>query len=243
MIKIEKLSFSYEKGNELISDLSLEIEKGQSVGLIGANGAGKSTFMRLLLGNLTGSGSITINGTLVSKENQAQNYSDIGYLFQNSDHQMFMPTVYEDLLFGLLNNGVFKEEADRRIDDVLHKLDIVHLKNRYNHKISIGEKKMAALATILAMEPQVLLLDEPTAGLDPCNRRRVIRIINELPQTRIIASHDLDMIADTCDEVLLLNNGKLAAKGKALEILHNKNLLEANRLELPLSFTEDSSLQ
>ena len=148
---------------------------------------------------------------------------------------MFMPTVYEDMIFGPKNYGLSKEETDKKIDEVLQLLGIQDLKHRYNHKLSGGEKRMTAIATVLAMEPEVLLMDEPSAALDPYNRRMVINIIKQLPQTKIITSHDLDMILDTCDRVILLGNGKVVADGECREILANRELLEENRLELPLS--------
>ena len=151
---------------------------------------------------------------------------------------MFMPTVYEDMIFAPLNYGLSKEETEMRVDAVLDKLGLQELKHRHNHKISAGEKRMAAIATILVMEPEMILMDEPTAALDPYNRRTVIKTIRELSQTKLIASHDLDMILDTCERVILLSKGEIAADGPAREILRDKALLEAHRLELPLSLTE-----
>ena len=146
---------------------------------------------------------------------------------------MFMPTVYEDMIFGPLNYGLPREEVDRRVDEVLARLDLEYLKHRYNHKISGGEKRMGAIATILAMEPAAILMDEPTSALDPYNRRIVINTIRSLEQTKLIASHDLDMILDTCDRVILIAGGRIVADGPAMEILSNRELLEANRMELP----------
>lgn len=146
---------------------------------------------------------------------------------------MFMPTVYEDMIFGPLNYGKSREEADRLVQNVLEKLNLVHLKNRQNYKMSGGEKRMAAIATILAMEPEVMLLDEPSTALDPKNRRRLINILKTLPTTKIIASHDLDMILETCERVLILNKGKIVADGPVKEVLRNRELLEKYDLELP----------
>ena len=159
----------------------------------------------------------------------------LGFVLQNSDHQMFMPTVYEDMIFGPLNYGASREEAEARAPAALERLGIPELKHRHNHKLSGGEKRMAAIATILAMEPEAILMDEPTAALDPYNRRLVIRIIRSLAQTKLITSHDLDMIRDTCSRVILLSGGTIAADGAAETILRDRALLEANRMELPLS--------
>ena len=149
---------------------------------------------------------------------------------------MFMPTVFEDMIFGLLNYGMSRKEAELKVDEVLGSLGQENLKYLYNHKISGGEKRMAAVATVLAMEPEVLLMDEPTSALDPYNRRIIIKTVHNLPQTKIITSHDLDMIYDTCERVILISGGKVAADGSSEEILRDKELLEANRMELPLRF-------
>ena len=237
MIGFQNVDFSYEKDRKVLHDMSFSIGKGESVGLIGANGAGKSTIMKLLLGLLgPDSGKVMIDGIEVKKETLGDIRAKLGFVLQNSDNQMFMPTVYEDMIFGPLNYGLPREEADRRVDEVLGRLGLEYLKNRYNHKISGGEKRMAAIATILAMEPEAILMDEPTSALDPYNRRIVINTIKGLPQTRLIASHDLDMILDTCGRVILISEGRIAADGPAREILTDRELLEANRMELPFCF-------
>lgn len=237
MIDFQNVSFAYEKGDPVIDGISFTIPSGESVGLIGANGAGKSTVMKLLLGLLQGEGTIRVGGTPVIKENLAKIRAGLGFVMQNSDNQMFMPTVYEDMIFAPLNYGLSREETDLRVDRVLTQLGLEKLKHRHNHKLSGGEKRMAAIATILAMEPQVILMDEPSSALDPRNRRIVINLIRSLGQTKLIASHDLDMILDTCSRVILLSEGRIAADGPAEEILRNRELLEANRLELPLSLS------
>lgn len=241
MLKFEHVSFSYEKERPVLRELSFQIAPGERVGLIGANGAGKSTLMKLLLGLLPcRQGKIYAGELPVSRENLAQVRRTLGYVLQDSDNQMFMPTVYEDMVFAPLNYGLCREDAEKRVDAVLERLDLTELKYRYNHKISGGEKRMAAIATILAMEPAVLLMDEPTTGLDPYNRRTVIQTIRTLPQTILIASHDLDMILDTCNRVILLSQGVIAADGPADVILRDRELLEKNRLELPLCLSRHS---
>ena len=237
MIDFQNVSFAYEKGDPVIDGISFTIPSGESVGLIGANGAGKSTVMKLLLGLLQGEGTIRVGGTPVIKENLAKIRAGLGFVMQNSDNQMFMPTVYEDMIFAPLNYGLSREETDLRVDRVLTQLGLEKLKHRHNHKLAGGEKRMAAIATILVMEPQVILMDEPSSALDPRNRRIVINLIRSLGQTKLIASHDLDMILDTCSRVILLSEGRIAADGPVEEILRNRELLEANRLELPLSLS------
>lgn len=235
MIKFENVNFAYERENPVIRDLSFCIGDGEAVGLIGANGAGKSTVMKLLLGLVQGEGRILIDDMEVRRENLAQVRKKLGFVLQNSDNQMFMPTVYEDMIFAPLNYGMSREDAEKKVDAVLDRLGLQYLKHKYNHKISGGEKRMAAIATILAMEPEAVLMDEPTSALDPYNRRVVINTIRELDQTRIITSHDLDMIMDTCSRVILISEGRLVADGKAGDILSDRALLEANHMELPLS--------
>ena len=235
MIEFQHVSFAYEKNRPVLQDLSLKIGDGEAVGLIGANGAGKSTVMKLLLGLLQGEGKILVDGIEVGPKTLGEIRKKLGFVLQNTDNQMFMPTVYEDMIFAPLNYMLSREEAEARVDAVLVRLHLEDLKHRYNHKISGGEKRMAAIATILAMEPEAILMDEPTSALDPFNRRIVINTICELEQTKLIASHDLDMILDTCDRVILLSKGRIAADGPAKEILSDAALLEQHRMELPLS--------
>ncbi len=236
MICFENVSIAYEAGKQVLSDMSFTIRDGEAVGLIGANGSGKSTLMKALLGLLPHDGSIQVDGLEVRKENLKEIRKKIGLVLQNSDNQMFMPTVFEDIMFAPLNYGMNREEAEKKADQVLDAMGLMELKHRHNHKISGGEKRMAAIATVLAMDPEVMLMDEPTSALDPCNRRVVINTIRRLPNTKLIASHDLDMILDTCERVILLGGGCVAADGAAEDILKDRRLLEQNRLELPLRF-------
>ncbi len=234
MIEFQQVNFAYEKERPVLRELSFRIGKGESVGLIGANGAGKSTVMKLLLGLAAPTaGRVLVDGIQVGKKTLPEIRRKLGFVLQNSDNQMFMPTVYEDMIFAPLNYGLSREEAERRVDAALEKLGMQALKHRHNHKISGGEKRMAAIATILAMEPEAVLMDEPTSALDPFNRRQVINTIRELKETKLITSHDLDMILDTCERVLLLSGGQIVADGPAEEILRDKALLEAHRMELP----------
>ena len=217
MIEIRNLTFAYEKDNPVLK--------------------GKSTLMKVMLGLLDGSGSVIVDGTPVTQNTLAEIRRKLGFVLQNSDSQMFMPTVHDDMLFGLLNYGIRREEAEKKVSQVLDTLHISYLKDRYNHRISGGEKRMAAIATVLAMEPSVLLMDEPTSALDPKNRRMIINTIRSLKQTRIITSHDLDMILDTCSRVILIDEGRIIKDGTAEEILKDRELLEAHSMELPLSFS------
>ena len=234
MIELKHVSYAYEKDRPVLRDVSFTIGDGESVGLIGANGAGKSTLMKALTGLVTAEGEIDVDGVRVEKANLPQVRRKLGFVLQNSDNQMFMPTVWEDMLFAPLNYGLSREEAEARADAALERLGLGAIKHRHNHRLSGGEKRMAAIATILAMRPSVILMDEPSATLDPVNRRTVIRAIGRMEQTCLIASHDLDMILDTCSRVLLLSGGRVVADGPAEAILRDRALLEAHRMELPL---------
>ena len=234
MITFDNVSFAYEADAPVLKGVSFHIMPGEAVGLIGANGAGKSTIMKLMLGLLPCTeGEIHVDGVRVEKKTLPQIRRTLGFVLQDSDSQMFMPTVYEDMMFAPRNYGLSKEEAEQKVDAVLEQLHLTELKHRPNHKISGGEKRMAAIATILAMEPKAILMDEPSIALDPLNRRTVINAINGMTMTKLIASHDLDMILDTCSRVLLLSGGQLVADGSADQILRDKALLEQNRMELP----------
>ena len=230
MIKFDNVSCEYEREIKVLKDVSFEIETGDSVGLIGANGAGKSSLMKALLGLIDYEGDIFVDGVRVDSKSVNEIRRKVGFVLQNSDNQMFMPRVYDDMRFGPINQGLSKEETDKRIDDVLNRLGIEYLKDKYNHKISGGEKRMAAIATVLAMQPEIVVMDEPTVSLDPYNRRQVIAAIKALNETKLIASHDLDMIAKTCNKVILLAASKVVAMGSAQTILNDDELLIANRL-------------
>ena len=233
MIRFENVSYSYPGGDRALDGLSFSIRSGEQVGLIGANGAGKSTLMKAALGLIKTEGTITVDGMEMNGENLAQIRRTIGYVLQDSDNQMFMPTVLEDMIFGPMNYGETREAAETMAREALAMLGISHLENKHNHRMSGGEKRMAAIATILAMKPKVMLMDEPSAALDPRNRRVLIGNLNRLPMTKLIASHDLDMVLETCDRVILISGGRIVADGPAGEILRDRALLEENNLELP----------
>ncbi len=233
MLQFDKVSYSYPGGSPVLKEISFKIEEGEQVGLIGANGAGKSTLMKAALGLIGVDGTIRVDGLEMNRNNLSAIRRVLGYVLQNSDNQMFMPTVLEDMIFGPINYGMSRADAEKLAEDTLKQLHMEYLKDRHNHRMSGGEKRMAAIATILAMEPKIMLMDEPSAALDPRNRRMLINMLNELPVTKIIASHDLDMIMETCDRVILINDGRIVADGETLTILSNKQLLEENNLELP----------
>lgn len=233
MLVFDHVSVFYG-GTQVLRGLSFSIRDGEQVGLLGANGAGKSTLMKAALGLVPYTGSITVDGLPVTRENLPAVHRKLGYVLQDADNQMFMPTVLDDMLFGPMNYGLSRAEAERQADETLASLHMEHLKLRHNHKMSGGEKRMAAIAVILAMKPDMLFMDEPSTALDPRNRRTLIRVLRQRPETKLIASHDLDLVLETCSRVLLLAGGRLAADGAAGEILRDRTLLEENGLELPL---------
>lgn len=241
-IDVENVSFGYEKGKEILREISLHASETDSIGIIGANGVGKSTFLKMLVGlNLDFTGSIRIEEIPVEKGTLAQIRSKIGYVFQDSDSQLFMSTVYEDVAFAPRNYGKSEEEVERLTMRALGQVCMEGRKDRQIYRLSGGEKKLASIATVLAMEAKLMLLDEPTVALDPKNRKNLIRVINGLPGAKIIASHDLDFVYDTCQRVVLLYKGEIAADGDAEKILTDRKLLETHGLELPLSFSRKFS--
>lgn len=235
-ILVKDLSFSYQKGNEILEHINFSLKEGESVGLIGANGVGKSTLLKLFVGLAAGyEGSLVIEGLPVVKKNYKEIRKKTGYVFQDSESQLFLSTVYEDVAFGPRNYGFSEEEVEKRVMEALKKVGLTQLKDRHIYRMSGGQKKLASLATILSMEPEILLLDEPSVVLDPKNRRNLIRILNEIGSAKIIASHDLDFIMDTCERTILLHDKKIIKDGDTKEILSDQKLLEENGLELPLS--------
>lgn len=234
-IQCKEMSFSYTRDIEVLHQISFTVESGKSVGLIGANGAGKSTILKLFVGLLSGyEGAISIQGMPVCKKNLTEIRKKTGYVFQDSDSQLFLSTVYEDVAFGPRNYGYDETTVEQRVMEALRKVHLEHLRDRQIYRMSGGQKKLASIATILSMEPELILLDEPSIALDPGNRRNLIRILNEMPETKIIASHDLDMILDTCEETILLAEGRVICQGNTQKILADRDLLEKYGMELPL---------
>lgn len=235
LIECNNISFSYENGKEILKGVSFQTGRKEAIGIIGANGVGKSTLLRILVGLELGfSGEAYINRIPVNKKNLAEVRRKTGYLFQDSENQLFTQTVYNDVAFGPRNYGLKEEEVNERVEAALSSIGITHLKEKQIHKMSGGEKKMASIATVLAMDPDIILLDEPTIALDPKNRRRLIQTLNRLDYVKLIASHDLDMILETCDRVILMSDGRIIREGNTELILRDKELLEAYGLELPL---------
>ena len=240
VVTLNHLNFCYDesqdwKDTRVLDDISFAIGAGERIGLIGSNGVGKSTLLKLLVGILPAQpGQIAVCGLEMNRANLKEIRRRIGYVFQDSDSQLFMPTVYADVAFAAENYGLPQEEVRRRTQEALELVHMQDYAQRQVYRLSGGQKKLAAIAGILTLHPELILMDEPSAALDPKNRRNLIHILNSLPCAKLIASHDLDFIYETCDRVVLLHQGKVAASGPAAEILCNGALLEQCDLELPL---------
>jgi len=235
MIEINNLSFKYNKDVPLFEDININVNVGETIGLIGSNGAGKSTLLKLLVGlHMPESGSIKVDNLELERRTLNDLRQKVGFSFQDADSQLFMTTVYEDVAFGPRNHGRSDEEVKELVSNALAQVDGEHLANRPPYKLSGGEKRVVTLATVLAMEPIVIALDEPTTGLDPKARRNLIRLLKELPQTKMIATHDMDMALEICDRVVVMHHGRVAMIGKPQTVFKDKQLLEECHLELPL---------
>ena len=237
MLKVSDISVKYDSSGEYaLKDISFTVQRGERIAVIGANGAGKSTLLLALTGVLPcDSGEVAVENIVLEKKSLRELRKKMGMIFQNPDDQLFMPTVHEDIAFGPRNYGAPEHETETKTDEVLSRLNISHLKERLPHKLSGGEKRLAALAGVLVMEPDLLLMDEPTSFLDPKARRRLIGILETLPQAMIVATHDLDMALDLCQRVILLKEGRVYADAPAINVMRGAGLLEECGLELPLS--------
>lgn len=235
-VEVKNLQHIYPDGTVALHDVSFRIHHGESVAIIGANGAGKSTLLLHLNGYLSAtSGEIVIGDALMAKENLAEIRRTVGMVFQDPDDQLFMPTVFDDIAFGPLNMGLEAAEVETRVMEALKRVDAVELRDKPPYHLSGGEKKRVAIATVLSMLPEILVLDEPTNGLDPHARRQLIALLQAFHHTRIVTSHDLDMVLELCERTIVLQDGRVMADGPTLEIFGNEKLLKACRLEKPFA--------
>ncbi len=235
-ITARALCYTYPDNREALKDISFNIAEGETVALVGANGAGKSTLLMQLVGViLPTSGTLDIGHIPINKSTLAVIRQKVGMVFQDSDNQLFMNRVYDDVAFGPRNYGIPEEKIDEIVMTSLRRVGIEHLSQRAPYKLSGGEKKAAAIAAVLSMSPDILIMDEPTTGLDPSARRRLINTLLSFEHTKLIATHDMDMVLDLCERTIILNNGQIAADGPTAEIFSDKALLKACSLEQPAS--------
>jgi len=226
MLKLNNVTVVYPDKTKAIDSITLTVNKGENIALIGENGAGKTTLLLAVVGILElSNGTIEIDGIQLGKKTVNEIRKKAGLVFQNPDDQLFMPLLYDDVAFGCRNFGMSEDEIKIRVDETLKQLNINHLVSRSSLRLSGGEKRMAAIASVLAMEPSILMFDEPTAFLDPKAKRSLLEILKKLNHTKIIATHDIKFAAKVCDRVIILKNGKIAANG-TLSILHDKELMQ-----------------
>jgi len=230
-IEVENLHFSYPDGKVALQGVDIVIQPGEKAALVGPNGAGKSTLMLHLNGILKGEGQVKVCGMSITKENLGQVRAAVGLVFQNADDQLFSPTVFEDVAFGPLYMGLGDEEVSQRVTEALAAVGMLGYEERISHHLSGGEKKQIAIATVLAMEPEILVLDEPTAGLDPRSRRRLINLLDQLPQTMLVSTHDIPMVSELFSRTIVIDEGKIAHDGDTKEILADTEFLEQHGLE------------
>lgn len=235
-VQIHDLHFAYPDGTEALSGVDLEIGRGESVAVIGPNGAGKSTLLLHLNGILRGEGSVRIFGLPVEDATLREIRRRVGVVFQDPDDQLFLTTVIQDVAFGPANMGLPEAEVARRAHEALDAVGMGDVGDRAAHHLSFGQKKRVATATVLSMNPDVLVLDEPSSNLDPRSRRQLVRILEGLPVTKIIVTHDLPYAYETCRRAVILSEGRVAADGPIEAILADTGLLDAHGLELPYGF-------
>ncbi|MEI6563595.1 MAG: ABC transporter ATP-binding protein [bacterium] len=236
LVEIKDLHFTYPDGTKALKGVSFRIIHGECVAVIGGNGAGKSTLLEHLNGYLMPtSGEVRVGDFLLTRETARSVRRSVGMVFQDPDDQLFMPTVFEDVTFGPLNLGMSSGEAEKRAVTALERVGMEHLRERPPYKLSAGEKRAVAIATVLSNLPDVLVMDEPSSNLDPRGRRRLIELLKTFKHTRIIATHDLELVVEVCPRVIVLDQGKVVVEGPTVEILGDEALMLRHGLEKPHS--------
>ena len=233
VLQVNDLHFSYPDGHAALHGVNLALCRGDKVALVGPNGAGKSTLMLHLNGILGGKGGVSIAGLPINEKNLPQIRAAVGLVFQNPDDQLFSPTVFEDVAFGPLHMGYPEAEVRERVEKALAQVRMSDYRDRLSHHLSVGEKKRIAIATVLSMHPQMLVLDEPSAGLDPRARRTLINLLKELDITMLVSTHDLALAREIFPRMVIMDEGRIVADGLTKELLIDQALLEAHGLELP----------
>ena len=232
-LEVTNLNFSYPDGKVALKNINFSVNENETVAIVGTNGAGKTTLLYSICGLHSASGSIKIFDTKLTKNNLNNIRQKLSFVFQNPDNQLFMPTVFEDIAFGLNKLGFSKEEISKIVSQSLKAVGLIIFENRSSHHLSFGEKKKVCLATALARNSQLMLLDEPTSEFAPGARKEFIKLIKKINIPKIIISHDMDLIANLCDKTVILNDGEVMISGNTKELLVDKQLMETNGLEVP----------
>ena len=236
IVEFKDVFFRYPDGTEALKGICFRVTHGESVGLVGANGAGKSTLLMHMNGCLLpASGTVTIGDLSLTAGTRREIRKKVGVVFQNPDDQLFMPTVFDDVAFGPLNLGMDEARVRERVRYALEMVNSYDLRDKPPHHLSAGQKSAVAIASVMAMAPDILAMDEPAANLDPRSRRSVITLLKGFAHSKIVASHDLDLILDVCKRCLVIRDGRVVADGPSPEILSDEKLLDQNNLELPLT--------
>ncbi len=233
VVNVSDLHFSYPDGHAALHGVSLKLCAGDKVALVGPNGAGKSTLMLHLNGILDGDGGIEIGGMRLTRDNLPVIRAMVGLVFQNPDDQLFSPTVFEDVAFGPLHMGLPEEEVIARVDSALEAVRMSTYRDRLSHHLSVGEKKRIAIATVLSMNPKILILDEPSAGLDPRARRTLINLLRELPITMLVSTHDMRLVEELFPRTVVMDDGRIVRDGPTQDILEDERFLNEHGLEKP----------
>ena len=234
ILQVDDLQYTYPTGQPALRGISFSISKGEKVALVGHNGSGKSTLMLNLIGILNGEGNIRVSGLQKTEENLPVIRSKIGLVFQNPDDQLFSPTVFADVAFGPIHMGYSEEETKQRVQTALSAVGMSEFSNRLSYHLSTGEKKRISIATVLSMDPELIVLDEPSAGLDPKARRSLMNLLRELPHGLLVATHDLLMVKELLPRTIILHQGKIGADGATESLLNDPALLDAHGLEMPI---------
>jgi cobalt/nickel transport system ATP-binding protein len=235
-VRITRLNYSYPDGTRALENIDLDLREGERVALVGPSGAGKSTLLLHLNGVLTGTGMVRIQGLSLDGGDLKEIRRKVGLVFQDPNDQLFCPTIIEDIAFGPLNLAIPAAEIPQRVDRVLRDVGLDQsMRHRSSHHLSLGERKRAALASVLVMEPAILALDEPSSNLDPRNRRHLIEVVSGLNSTILLATHDLEMVLCICSRTVVMDRGRIWADGPTREILSNEQLMHDHGLEVPLS--------
>lgn len=232
LLEVEQLHYTYSDGTNALRGAELRVAAGDKVGLVGPNGSGKSTLLLCLAGLLKGKGTVRIDGETLDASQLKTLRRRVGLVFQNPDDQLFMPTLTDDLAFGPINLGLDADQVQQRVGDVAAQFDLSHMLDRAPHHLSQGQMHVGAIASVLVMQPALLMMDEPTSSLDPRTRRQLINVLQSLDTTLLIAAHDLAMVGTVCSRILVIDEGRIVAAGASADLLADESLMTAHGLEV-----------